>query len=598
MAGRGWWIAAAGVVLAFALWGLFATRGPAPGRAPASRGGPGGGPSDTGRPPGGSVRLTIAALPPGSQPAWTLEARDSAGQLHEEKGTGERECVLRSLALGRLRCILRAEGFVGESLRVESEDEQEVAATLTLRRLGRVSGVVRCEGVPVAGVLVHLTVPIESAAALMDLSPADRRAGAARSVESDANGRYSFDRVLPVQGLTLVAAGFDHAPVRAGPLDVRPGEDTTADFALVAGAHLSGRIVDLRGAPCGGATVNILRRHDKRAAVIWDDEARARTDEDGRFVTPALSGQAVRMLKAWIVIDGIQLVIQHETSPPERGTKDVGTLAPHPGSVLFEVEGGVAAHPSAVLTVAVNADPPGVGPSFILSDATFDRDGRVRIAGLPAGEGVYAVVCRDTRAVSEGKFRTTGSDIVVKVPPLQVREELPAPEEQLIVDVTGTEEPALLVLIADSQFVMWREIGKGSLEPVVERVSPGRYTLFLRAGDRYGQREITQVAGQDLRTSIAPDRIGRSVSVLVLDEGKPVPGATVHVRGFGKGSGGLRAPWAKAGDDGRVVLRGLPPDVVALTIAAMAADHGRGYSLDFRDTDEVTVDLAVTPDGD
>jgi hypothetical protein len=46
------------------------------------------------------------------------------------------------------------------------------------------------------------------------------------------------------------------------------------------------------------------------------------------------------------------------------------------------------------------------------------------------------------------------------------------------------------------------------------------------------------------------------------------------------------------------VLRGLPPDVVGLTIAAMAADFGRTRSFDIRDTDEVTLDLAVMPEED
>jgi len=597
MSGRSLRIVAGGAVVAGVLLGLLALRGPASGRAPAPRRGPRA-EADPATAPGGSVRIAVAALPAGSQPDWRLDVRDSAGVSHEEKGTGEQERVIRPLAAGRLRCTVCAEGFVGESQRIEIEGGQEVAATLTLRRLGRVSGVVRCEGVPVPGVLVQLMVPAESAAFLMDLAPADRGAGTARGCESDGNGRYGFDRVLPVQGLTLVAAGFDHAPVRAGPVDVGPGEEVTADFVLIAGAHLSGRIVDMEGAPSKGATVNVLQRRDKRGVVIWDDEARARTDEDGRFVTPALSGPAVRMVKAWTVLHGVHQIIQHETSPPDRGTKDVGTLAPHPGTVLFEVEGG-AVDPSAVLTVAVHGDPPGVGQSVVLSDATFDLEGRIRIAGLPPGEGVYAAVCPDSRAMAEGTFRTTGSDMVVKIPALKVPEKPLPPQEQLVVDVAETAEPALLVLLAGGEFVMWRQIEKGSREPVVERVPPGRYTLFLRAGDRFGQQEIAHVAGQDTRISVAPDRVGRALSVLVLDEGKPVPGASVSVRGFRKESRGLRAPWAETGDDGRAVLRGLPPDVAALTIGAMAKDFGRTRSFDIRDaTDEVTLDLAGSEHGD
>ena len=197
--------------------------------------------------------------------------------------------------------------------------------------------------------------------------------------------------------------------------------------------------------------------------------------------------------------------------------------------------------------------------------------------------------------MTDGQFRTTGSDMVVKIPPLTPREEKPQPTESLVVEVAETPDPVLLVLIDDGDFGMWRQIGTGSREPVGETVSPGRYTLLVRAGDRFGEQEITQVAAQDLRVSVTPERIGRSVSVLVLDEGKPVPGAVVQVRGFRRASKGMRAPWAEAGSDGRALLRGLPPEATVLTITALDKDLGRTYTIDIGSTDQVTVDLAKAP---
>jgi hypothetical protein len=595
MFGRGWVIAAAGATVALVLWIVFATRGPASGRAPVQNAGAEGLPdgSDAVKEGAESVRIAVAARPLGSQPQWVLELRDSAGRLHHEKGSGKRECVFGGLPAGSVLCAIRAPGFVGEARRIDVEGGRGAVAAMTLSQFGRVSGTVRCEGVPVAGALVQLALPEQAAEALLHLASADRVSGTSRSVESDGNGQYRFDRVPPAQGFSVVAAGFDHAPVRVEAVEVKAGEEATADVTLVAGAHLAGRIVDFRGAPSKGATVHVSERRDKRSVVIWEDEARARTDEDGRFVTPALSGPAVRRLRAWVVVDGVQQVIQHDTSPPDHGTKDVGTLAPHPGTVLFELEGATADAP-AILTVSVNGDPPGVGPSITLAGVAFDRDGRIRMAGLPIGKGVYSAASADSRATMDGEFRTTGSDMVVRIPALRQREEAPQPKEQIVVDVAETADPALLLLIADGSIVLWREIGTGNREPVVEKVSPGKYTLFVRAGDRYGQQEVTQVAGQDLRTSITPDRIGRSVSVLVLDDGKPVPGATVRVRGFCKGSRGMRAPWAKAGSDGRAVIRGLPPDIEALTIVAFDAtgEFAKGYSIDIGGTEDVTVDLA------
>lgn len=597
MFGRGWVIAAAGATVALVLWIVLATRGPASGRAPVQNAGAEGRSDGSGAVAEGgeSVRVAVAARPAGSQPEWTLEVRDSVGKLRQEKGSGERECVVGGLPAGRILCTVRAPGFVGETRRVEVEGGRGAVATLTLSRFGSLAGTIRCEGVPVAGALVHLALPEQAAEALLHLAPDDRVSGTSRSVESDGDGQYRFDRVPPAQGFSVVAAGFDHAPVRVEAVEVKAGEEATADVTLIVGAHLAGRIVDSRGAPSKGATVHVSQRREKRAVVIWEDEARARTDEDGRFVTPALSGPAVRRLKAWVVVDGVQQVLQHDTSPPDHGTKDVGTLAPHPGTVLFELEGATADAP-AILTVAVNGDPPGVGPSISLNGVAFDRDGRIRMAGLPIGEGFYSAASTVGRATMDGQFRTTGSDMVVKIPALKQREEAPQPKEQLVVDVADTADPALLLLIADGSIVMWREITKGNREPVVEKVSPGKYTLFVRAGDRYGHQEVTQVAGQDLGTSITPDRIGRSVSVLVLDGGKPVPGATVRVRGFCKGSRGMRAPWAQTGSDGRALIRGLPPDVKALTIAVFdgAGEFGRGYSIDIGGVDEVTVELTET----
>lgn len=597
MFARGWWIAAAGGLIAVVLWSVLAMRGPAPGRAPVQRAG---GQEETGTSAagGGGVRVSVVVLPAGSRPEWVFEARDSAGGLHEERGGGERECVIASLPAGRARCSVRARGFTGETRRLEVEPGREITVVLTLHQFGSVSGVVRCEGAPVAGVLVRCAMPAESATIRTDLTPGDRATGMERTVETDSSGRYGFDGVPPGPGYTLVAADFDHPPARVGPIEVKAGEGTTADIAMMPGAHLAGRIVDFRGSPSPGATVNVLRQHLQRSVVSWEDEARARTDEDGRFVTPALAGPAVRMLKAWIVVDGVQQVIQHEALPPDRGTKDVGTLAPHPGIVQFEMEDGVGDAP-AILTVAVNGDPPGVGQTVVLAGVALDRDGRIRMAGLPIGEGFYSVVSADNGALGDGQFRTTGSDMVVKVPPLKQREERPQPAEKLVVDVAETADPALLVLIADGSFVMWRQVEKETSEPVVETVSPGQYTLFVRAGDRFGQQEITQVAGQDMRISIVPDRIGRSVSVLVLDEGKPVPGATVRVQGFCRGSKGLRAPWAEAGSDGRALIRGLPPDVTAMTIMAFTKEgFGRGFTIDVGSTDQVTVDLAKFHHGD
>jgi hypothetical protein len=448
---------------------------------------------------------------------------------------------------------------------------------------------------PVGGALVRLSMPRDSPPSLLDLAEEDRASGG-WSVESDGEGRYRFDRVPPAGGFTLVAADFDHSPAHAGPFDVKPGEETTVDVAMTVGSHLAGRIVDSRGAPCVGTTVNVYTKSTKPPVVGWMDEARARTDQDGRFVTPALAGPATRMLKAWVAADGVQQIIQHETEPPERGTKDVGTLAPLPGLVLFEAESMAGKGPFK-LTAAVNGDPPGFAQSVVVGDLMFDEQGHARVLGLPVGEGVYTVLNGDDRSVANGTFRTTGRDMVVKIPAFVEPAQLPPkPEQSLVVEVAETGEDAIVALVAEGEFLIGRKVRKGDRSPVVERVPPGRYTLHVTAGDLYSRQEVNVVEGEDLNLSVLPDRVGRSFTILVLQDGNAVPGAKVQLRGFRAGARGSRVPWAEGGDDGRVVLRGLPPDVSAITATATnQKGQGRTYPIELTDAGEATVDLAKAP---
>jgi hypothetical protein len=319
--------------------------------------------------------------------------------------------------------------------------------------------------------------------------------------------------------------------------------------------------------------------------MAWMDDVRARTDESGRFLTPALLGTGRRRLKAWLVDDGLHEVVQVDATPPERGTTDVGVLRPLAGIVTFEA-GSPVGEAAYRMTVAAGGER--VDTDLVLGEIPFAPDGRIRLAGLPPGNVDYLVVDPDGSAVARGSFRATGGDVLVKMPPFRALKE-PEPEgPPVIVAIDGAVEDPLVLLLRDDGIVSWK---RGAVDRFPD-VPAGEYRVLLSAGDRVGSADITHDPERETRVSVAVGPLGRTAILRVLRDGAPVPGAEVFVRGFRRGARGQRVPWARTGDDGRATLFGLPPAAEALEVTVLKDGSGRSYGLDLGGDTELEVDLA------
>jgi len=391
-------------------------------------------------------------------------------------------------------------------------------------------------------------------------------------------------------------AGLDVDRVEADRrvVEVR-GAEARADVTLERGGHLAGRVLDHRGEPCAGVTVHIYERKEQRNVTRWADEARAWTEKDGRFVTPALRGDSVRLLKSWILADGLHLVVQLETTPPKDGRKEVGDLRPLPGTVVFEADGELRAAAS-TLTVAAIGEPPGQHAVAVLDALPFTPDGRVSVAGLPVGRCDWVVNDSKRREVGRGRFHATGRDMLVRV---SGRTEAGPAEEDgprdewrsLRVSVGDVGPGGMLVVASGGAIVAWQRVAEGQPELPEMRLPAGDYRVYLSAGDRIGWSDVAHTAEADLAITLVPAEPARTVTLRILRGGAPVPGAEIWIRGFRTGATGRRAPWAEADADGRALLRGLPSDAAALEIVAIKDGSGRRYAIGIEGRDELTLDL-------
>jgi protocatechuate 3,4-dioxygenase beta subunit len=181
---------------------------------------------------------------------------------------------LRDAPTGKLSLSALAAGFLPTIQPVElasgqSRDDLRVVLHRGSTVAGRVLGP---DGTPAAGAEVSLTTQ-------------GRFAGpSGTSTRADGDGAYVLDAV-PLGPRTFTAQLPGTAP-KVSDLTVRPGENRL-DFQLADGLEVAGRVVDLTGAPVGGARISLsagdFQRHDTASG------------DDGSFRFSGLRGGTYRL---------------------------------------------------------------------------------------------------------------------------------------------------------------------------------------------------------------------------------------------------------------------------------------------------------------
>jgi RNA polymerase sigma factor (sigma-70 family) len=135
--------------------------------------------------------------------------------------------------------------------------------TVALARGATVSGLVRCEGKPVAAANVSISVRGKS----VELA----------NGRTDADGAFRFPDLPPAQ--VHVKVGSADFAEKWTQLDIAPAQEHRLELELQPGRALRGRVVDA----VTGAGIA-----DARVADSWTMKRAARTDADGRFVLAGL----------------------------------------------------------------------------------------------------------------------------------------------------------------------------------------------------------------------------------------------------------------------------------------------------------------------
>ena len=426
---------------------------------------PAAGPSES-RPAAAAVRGRAVdrngAPVPGAR-AFLLTGESNTERLADTASAGpDGRFALRSDRAGGAVVMIAADGF--------ATAEQEIAAGETLGDVrlgpaaalsGRVTDAVT--GQPIAGAVVVrqdegvMTLDFEVRYLPSGDDAARRRAsddavreraarraaltGGLRAAVTDADGRYEIADLAPQAGRDRAAFDFPPppgVPVRAAhpdyvPVDtVRPAPGT-ADFALTPAAALTGRVVNVAGAPVAGAQVRAesmgrvwlgapgVAGHTSRLPAgvepLFADEWAA-TDAAGRYrIFPLPAGSyrvSVGDPPAGSVAaprDGVPVAVGAANVAPDLALTPGGTLAGRlldadgePLSRLIfhwppgarDANGEPRADMPTVLSMRVEA-PPGGPPPATDERAAVGKDGRFAFR-LPPGRYVPALATRGVEA--------------------------------------------------------------------------------------------------------------------------------------------------------------------------------------------------------
>lgn len=388
---------------------------------------------------------------------------------------------------------------------------------------------------------------------------------AVAGTETGPNGRFTL--ILPDRPHHLIISAPGHVSRMLPP--GYAGEEIAVDLT-VGGKTLSGRVIDLNGAPVSGGVVEVLtvvprdwgmatgRPRTPEAPIYLRANhgvtaLRAVTESDGSFAIPGLLGDAKLTWRAWA--RGRVSAEQRVDWPPRYPVEVV--LAPE-----AIIEGTVTAEGRPVAGVTVKVS--GLSGTEQVSDA----EGRFTLRQLPPGptrlhiEPPPGLLAPELRPVLEpGEERTVE---VALLTPAVVRGRVarqdtgePVPNAVLTASVeAGTElfsartdeagryEIALLPGSASIRYV-----GAGLVRPF-----PGPYDQNAPSVEVTAQAGAVAEAPELQVEAWIVD--GRTIRGMVLGiDGQPCPGATVRLLGYQALPGREQSGTTTTDADGRFELR-------------------------------------------
>jgi hypothetical protein len=391
-------------------------------------------------------------------------------------------------------------------------------------------------------------------------------------VVTDDSGRFRIHVDAPSM-VTLVA--------RAGPLQtakravhVDPGEESAVELRVPGAFAVSGRVVRADGSPVAEAKVRV-------AGWDWEEVPEILSGADGSFtlaLTEAGTYELMAVSKGLVTGSVVQVTLSAEEP---HVSADIPLLpAGHlSGRVLWST-----GEPVARATINVAADGKSLGPghlsltSEITPGARTDEAGRFRVEGLHPG-----LPCKVSCFVS----------ITARA---ELRDVAPGSEDlELIIDRATADGVSVEVVAVDDAtdaplqaFTIWHDYWNNGLHEDSEksdvRDAEGRFTLkhcsptgeygFILSAEGYSIVRLGPIVpGSDGSRLVA--RLGREGSLRVAvtgSNGRPAAGASVFVAQAYSDAFDRFDAYAQeaAGDDGALVLNGVPPG--RYVVLACAAD--------------------------
>lgn len=510
-----------------------------------------------------------AASAPGVAPEG--EATGLASARSDDQG----EFVVRGLAAGRYAVSASAplhERAVLPSVPAPSAEPARVVLVRTSELRGLVRGL---DGAPLPGATV--------VAAGSGLWPP-------RRLTSDAQGRFALSP-LPAGIYELRASSADAVSAPREGLLLEPASALEVELPLIAGARLSGRVLDEDdGTPLAGAELEVIED------ALTATPARAVADADGRFAVSPL--RAVRQ-RVWVRAPGYVPLVGASfvpgTTPQRIALSRAGVLegvvvdesgAPVVGAQLEVIGkstrgapvhvvgpalelGATSVPPPATDSLAVTSGPipkvplvplpvaAGDDPSALLGGLGFlsEAGGRFRIEGVPAGR--FELVARMVGYASSrsaplelGAGKTSSGLRVVLARGVAIAGRVvdargfPAPGVRIELVLAGEPIARVTLSAPDGAFAFEAVRGQGLLAAYPTGAPAVQQQVDLRGS---GRQEVTLQLGGDTR----------SLQGRVVDaRGFPIESAVVRVRALDP-----RSPEARAttvGRDGMFTISGLP----------------------------------------